>query len=647
MQFDDRLATVLRQKASASAGARTQFRQLLDLLGRPREGRDPSLLAAARLRLESLAETISVRERAEIIREQGRRLNDPELVAHFAEGEPDVACATLSTARLTEEQWLELIPELPVRARGFMRLRRDLPGKVEDLLERLGVRDRALPLPDAEEPLVEDAPTDEAPVAEEPEPEPEDDDIVDGEFTEVDETAEAEAAHAPTATTASDSDSEMAAAIGALAAGIVGAQAAARPESPPPADREPAPEPQPRAQPDAQGEIAALRHRIEAFQRAKEEKNAGREASNDDDRRAAAPPEPDRTAPTLPFTEASIRQEELTSFGFATDTAGTIDWADSFAASRVMYLSLPSILPEEFAEAIALQQPLRAVQVKLEGGPAIEGDWILDAHPRFSSPDGRFLGFAGGMRRALEAEEPGNHSDRLRQLLHELRTPVNAIQGFAEVIQQQVVGPVPHDYRALAAGIAGDSARMLAGFDDLERLSRLESGQLRPAGGDADIAAIFRQHVAQLIPMLQPRSASFVATLGGVCKVDLARADAELLSWRILATLGSAAAPSEKLALTLDHKTGPDGNTAQFVADLPASLNGSEDIFAARGKPLSVAISAGPFGPGFALRLARAEAHAIGGNLRRENRQLILTLPALTASEPAATQRGGVPEHAV
>ncbi|MEL7706700.1 histidine kinase dimerization/phospho-acceptor domain-containing protein [Citromicrobium bathyomarinum] len=643
MQFDDRLATVLRQKASASAGARTQYRQLLDLLGRPREGRDPSLLAAARLRLESLAETISVRERAEIIREQGRRLNDPELVAHFAEGEPDVACATLSTARLTEEQWLELIPELPVRARGFMRLRRDLPGKVEDLLERLGVRDRALPLPAAEEPLVEDAPTDEAPVAEEPEPEPEDDDIVDGEFTEVDETTEAEPVHAP----ATAGGSEMAAAIGALAAGIAGAQAAAPTESPSASDREPAPEPQPQpqpqAQPDAQGEIAALRHRIEAFQRAKEEKNAGGGASNDEDRRAAAPAEPDRTAPTLPFTEASIRQEELTGFGFATDTTGTIDWADSFAASRVMYMSLPSILPEEFTEAIALQQPLRAVQVKLEGGPAIEGDWILDAHPRFSSPDGRFLGFAGGMRRALEAEEPGNHSDRLRQLLHELRTPVNAIQGFAEVIQQQVVGPVPHDYRALAAGIAGDSARMLAGFDDLERLSRLESGQLRPAGGDADIAAIFRQHVAQLIPMLQPRSASFVATLGGVCKVDLARADAELLSWRILATLGSAAAPSEKLALTLETHAG----TAQLIADLPASLNGSDDIFAARGKPLSVAISAGPFGPGFALRLARAEALAIGGSLRRENRQLILTLPALTASEPAANQRGGVPEHAV
>lgn len=633
MQFDDRLATVLRQKANASAGARTQYRQLLDLLGRPREGRDPSLLAAARLRLESLAETISARERAEIIREQGRRLNDPELVAHLAEAEPDVACATLSTARLTDLQWLELIPELPVRARGFLRLRGDLPDKVEDLLERLGVRDRALPLPDTEEPLVEDAPARAAHEAEAREPEADDDDIVDGEFTEVDETAEGEAVNAPASATSREA--EMAAAVGALAAGIAGAQSPPRADAPADVDRKPQPQPE--------GEIAALRHRIEAFQRAKEEKNASREASANDARRDAAPPEADRTAPTLPFTDGSIAQQELTGFGFATDTTGTIDWADSFAASRVMYLSLPSILPEEFADAIELQQPLRGVQFKLDGGPAIAGDWILDAQPRFSSPDGRFIGFAGGMRRALEAEEPGNHSDRLRQLLHELRTPVNAIQGFAEVIQQQVVGPVPHDYRALAAGIAGDSARMLAGFDDLERISRLESGQLRPAGGDADIAAIFRQHVAQLIPMLQPRSASFVATLGGVCRVDLARADAELLSWRILATLGSAAAPSEKLALTLETHAG----TAQLIADLPASLNGSHDIFAARGKPLSVAISAGPFGPGFALRLARAEARAIGGSLRRENRQLILTLPALTANEPAASERNGVPEHAV
>lgn len=636
MQFDDRLATVLRHKAGADAGARTQYRQLLDLLGRPQPGRDPSLLAAARLRLESLAEVISVRERAEIIREQGRRLNDPALVAQFAEAEPDIASATLSTSRLTEAEWLRLIPELPVRARGFLRLRRDLPEKVEDLLERLGVRDRALPLPPTPEPLVEDETEGEdrqdapqAGHARAPERESRRDDrhIVDAEYTEVDDDAPVAREEAPEpappaakqADTQAPSPAGIAAAAGAVAAGVSTAQGKSS-HAPEPAQA-------------PKGEIAALRQRIDAFQKAREERTPQ--------------PSADGTAPTLPFTDSSTGAEELTGFGFSTDTAGVIDWADSFAAPRVLYLSLPSILPEEFSEAIERQQPLSGVEVKLEGGPAIAGDWVLDAQPRFSSPDGRFLGFAGGMRRALEAEEPGNQSDRLRQLLHELRTPVNAIQGFAEVIQQQVVGPVPHDYRALAAGIAGDSARMLAGFDDLERLSRLESGRLRPTGGDADLAAIFRQHLGQLIPLLQPRNAGFVATLGGTCRVDLAKADAELLSWRILATLGSAAAPSEKLALTLDHHEGPNGNTAQFVADLPASLNGSEDIFAARGKPLSVAISAGPFGPGFALRLARAEARAIGGSLRRENRRLILTLPALTAHRPAATQGAGVPEHAM
>jgi len=621
MQFDDRLATVLRHKASASAGARTQYRQLLDLLGRPREGRDPSLLAAARLRLDSLAEIISVRERAEIVREQGRRLNDPALVAQFAEAEPDIASATLSTARLTEAEWLALIPDLPVRARGFLRLRRDLPERVEVLLERLGVRDRALPLPQQPEPLVEHAPeppASEAPTeASPPRRDHYEDEIVDAEYTEVDDDAAPEPE--PEEKPATPEPAGVAGAAAAVAAGV----AAARSEKPSDAER---------AGTEKPNEIAELRLRIDAFQRAREERR--------EEERAAQPPA-DAAAPTLPFTDSSTSQEELTGFGFATDTAGTIDWADSFAASRVMYLSLPTILPEELAGAIERQLPLRSLPVTLEGGPAIAGEWILDAQPRFSSPDGRFLGYAGGFRRPLQAEEPGTQSDRLRQLLHELRTPVNAIQGFAEVIQQQVVGPVPHDYRALAAGIAGDSARMLAGFDDLERLSRLESGRLRPTGGDADLAAIFRQHLSQLIPLLQPRNAGFVATLGGTCRVDLARNEAELLSWRILATLGSAAAPSEKLALTLDH----EGSNALFVADLPASLNGSEDIFAARGKPLSVAISAGPFGPGFALRLARAEARAIGGSLRRENRRLILTLPALTTHRADATQAHAVPEH--
>ncbi|MEO0056809.1 MAG: hypothetical protein RIT17_245, partial [Pseudomonadota bacterium] len=153
MFFDDRLATVLRQRATGEAGLRTQYRQLLDLLGKDRvqvTGRQQqSLIAAAWLRMDALAEAIPAPERAAIIREAGWRFRSPDLAAHLAEQEPDIAIAALGRAELSVEHWTSLIPRLPVRARGFLRLRRDLPLDVEDLLARLGVLDRGLPRPDA------------------------------------------------------------------------------------------------------------------------------------------------------------------------------------------------------------------------------------------------------------------------------------------------------------------------------------------------------------------------------------------------------------------------------------------------------------------------------------------------------------------
>lgn len=126
--FDDRLATVLRQRATGEAGLRTQYRQLLDLLGKdrlhPANAQHQSLVAAAWLRMNALAEAIPAPQRAGIIREAGWRFRSADLAAHLADQEPDVAMAALSRAELSVEDWSTLIPRLPVRARGFLRLRR-------------------------------------------------------------------------------------------------------------------------------------------------------------------------------------------------------------------------------------------------------------------------------------------------------------------------------------------------------------------------------------------------------------------------------------------------------------------------------------------------------------------------------------------
>jgi signal transduction histidine kinase len=61
-------------------------------------------------------------------------------------------------------------------------------------------------------------------------------------------------------------------------------------------------------------------------------------------------------------------------------------------------------------------------------------------------------------------------------------------------------GPAPHEYRALAATIAADAARVLAGFEELDRLARLGSGTLELERGEADLAAILSSTAAHLQP---------------------------------------------------------------------------------------------------------------------------------------------------
>jgi len=57
------------------------------------------------------------------------------------------------------------------------------------------------------------------------------------------------------------------------------------------------------------------------------------------------------------------------------------------------------------------------------------------------------------------------------------------------------------------------------------------------------------------------------------------------------------------------------------------------DLFAASAPLQQRALSAGMFGSGFTLRLARAEARAVGGSLERQDDALRLVLPILTGHQ--------------
>lgn len=579
MFFDDRLATVLRQRVTGEAGMRTQFRQLLDLLGKDRVRRgaqpDHSLLAAAWLRMDALAEVIPAPERAAMVREPGWRFRSADLAAHLADHEPEVASAALNRADLSSDDWTALIPRLPVRARGFLRNRRDLPVDAEALLDRLGVHDRGLPAPTPARPTDPD-------VAGSPQPA--------GSTTPQLHTLQAVPAAAPSV------------------------RERAR-------DRDDA----------GRSEISALVERIAQFRRERGENR------QDADR-----------SPRLPLGELPERSATIvTSFGFETDSAGRVAWASSDVAPMVIGTRLfaqqqraGSPGPDTRLErAFARRQPISRGHVSLIGAPAITGDWIIDAEPHFGT-EGHFTGYVGRLQRALSGQFPANEAeareaDRIRQLLHELRTPVTAVQGYAEVIQQQLFGPAPHEYRALAAAIAADAARILAGFDELDRLARLETGALLLDPGQCDLAAVLRRTTAQLAPVLEPRGAAMLLTCRGeaalIAAIDLD--DAEILVWRVLASLAAASAAGEQITLSLTPMIGARGAIARLDCPLPARLASEDDVFAATARTADSAINAGLFGAGFSLRLARAEARAAGGTLQRAGNILTLTVPLLEVPE--------------
>ena len=555
MLFDDRLATVLSGAVRNEAGARTQYRQLIDLLGSMPPDAVSEVIEAGYGRLGELADELPQAVQSAILRAPGLRLRNRTLVGWLAHSEPQAAAAAMATAQLTESEWLYLIPRLPMTARGFLRHRRDLPFSARQVLDRLGVKDLVLP-----EPAFEDAP-----------------------------------------------------------AALFPEQAARNPL-------------EAEVEPDGEAGIGALVRRIEAFQRARRETGA---------------------TPRLPLGDARTGPADGSrrgqAFDFSTDPEGVIEWADPAMAPLTVGLRLGparpgavAMLEEAGAAALARRLPLRGVRAELSGLPEIAGDWRIDAAPSFAPTTGHFWGYRGRMRRPSDAVGPavaeGNQAgDRMRQLLHELRTPVNAIQGFAELIQQQMFGSAPNEYRALAAAVAVDAARLMAGFDEIDRLARLETGALDFEDGACDLREVVSRIIQRLDGVLRPRGARIeLSAHGSPFSVGLAETDAMQLCWRLLATLAGALAPGETIALALNG----DGQNVTLDAYLPSSLLADEDLFGASVPTQPRAVSAGMFGTGFTLRLARAEAQAIGGVLERLDGRLRLSLPALTAHPAGHTLEG-------
>jgi signal transduction histidine kinase len=85
----------------------------------------------------------------------------------------------------------------------------------------------------------------------------------------------------------------------------------------------------------------------------------------------------------------------------------------------------------------------------------------------------------------------------LAAVSHELRSPLNAILGFADILMEEVDGPLSASAREEVEQIRGSGAHLLTLINDILEFSALESGQLRLTRARVDLAALVNEVVRE------------------------------------------------------------------------------------------------------------------------------------------------------
>jgi PAS domain S-box-containing protein len=250
------------------------------------------------------------------------------------------------------------------------------------------------------------------------------------------------------------------------------------------------------------------------------------------------------------------------------------------------------------------------------------------------------------LRTALRQAEIANKMKAafLAAMSHELKTPLNAVLGFSEIIRDEVLGPGHAVYRDYAADIHKSGARLLAVINDVLDVSRLEGGLLTIDARVENFRDIAEQSV-KLGRALTPDSRLIeidMPTDLPPLHVDprrLAQALGNLLSNALKFT-----PPGGAIALTAQSAS--DGGILITVADTGIGM--AEETIAAALEPfrqVDGSLARRFEGAGLGLSIAKSLIELHGGSLTiqsavGEGTSILLALPAACMAEkPAAAAK--------
>ena len=270
----------------------------------------------------------------------------------------------------------------------------------------------------------------------------------------------------------------------------------------------------------------------------------------------------------------------------------------------------------DVVRAFAMRAPFRDALLRVGGAGPVAGEWKISGVPAFEPSDGRFAGYRGVALRdtpvVAAAATPRetipdmlSDPDSLRELVHEIKTPLNAIMGFAEIIEGQYLGPADRGYRERAAEIGRQARLLLTAIDDLDFAAKVHSakGSTRER---VDLGALVDRAAAELREIAGRRGIeAVVPPVRGEISAAVEPELADRLLFRLFGALADRTEPGERLQVSAEATVGG----ARISISRPSGLKGIADVElfeAPRGEGLE---------EGFSLRLARGLARIAGGDL--------------------------------
>ncbi|HEY1143482.1 MAG TPA: histidine kinase dimerization/phospho-acceptor domain-containing protein [Sphingomicrobium sp.] len=617
MRFDDRLNTVLAQPAANPHDRAVRWRQLVELLARAGDLTSP-VAQQGLAEIASEADFVDAQVRAAAARAVASPQLPAALVRIFASDGIAVSAPVLAAVSLSPAEWGAVLDEASPESVRFIRsLQPDLGEQtasqaanvVEAEIEEIEPEDVDEPSPAA------------APIA----------GVEDTAATESQPDVESEG----TAEPISEPEPEPA----------PGLEAIIEPEPLPEPEPEPDPEPEPEPFPEPEAQSIPI-------VASAPEPPAPTPAPSP----APAPP----AAPVLPIPSISevlariesLRQERQFAqpagrgalqtsrrqpenpaplFRWECGPSGEIAWVEGVPRGPLIGRSLANPgehngVDPRIQRAFAVRAPFREATLTVGGEGPASGEWSLSGVPAFEPTDGRFAGYRGvavrsGESAAEELHEPRERLDEnsLRELVHELKTPLNAIIGFAEIIDGQYLGPAAATYRSRAADIVSQARLLLSAIEDLDVTARLRSAA-GAADGATDLNILLTRLSADFTEQATRRGARFDLLLSRSPAVSpLDQNVVERLMRRFISAVIEAAESKERIAVTIDCDVGQ----CLLSVNRPKAMHALSDAqLFGREEGATNALSSG-----FSLKLARGIAQTAGGDLRASGDRLSLVLP--------------------